>query len=236
MRYFLSTFILLVSSVVFSQTPSLYDTWRTSAPLYNAVIKISPDKVEIIDAKNYDSSPSSLLPSSKELDSSHVIRANPRAKIIDILKVIYDSAQAKGRIFFQRGKYSGIACLKFCLFDNGTVILGGTIKGNGTFTTLQEAEAASIGNSSPYEYPMLNSSKRIAMFALMKDPAAMTQTDALNMIAAFGKRVENMIKGYYASSPSEQKRFISSVNSKLPIETAVGQMLIADIFIENGYD
>lgn len=235
MKYFLFLNVLLFPVLVFGQTPTLYDTWRTSAPLHNPVIKISPDKLEITDEKRYNSFPSDLLPRAEDLAPAYVIRV-PKVKVIDILKVTYDSGTAKGRIFFQRGKYSGIACLKFHIFDNGSAVIGsGHMKDNGSFRTLREADSVSRLDSLGYEFPLLNNTVRIAMFATMLAPELMSEAEAVNMISSFEKRAMKIIRDYFASSPSERKRFMYSFD-KIPAEIAIGEKLISDLFIEYGYN
>ena len=127
--------IIFLSVRLGAQTPGLYDTWTCSYPYYIPAIKITPDTIEIIEEAIYKPNPKTILPSAEDLRKDSAGKTGfPRIKKIILLKVIYDSAQAKGRIFFQRGKYSGIAYLRFLIKDNGEASFGsGKAERNGAY-------------------------------------------------------------------------------------------------------
>src|SRR5437762_60061 len=106
---FIITALILFPAVLFAQTtPSLYDDWYPGISGSSMHFSISKDRIITTETKSSSGGIQTFLALQvPALDAENVeIKSDPAAPRIKsdtlkLLKVVYDSAQAKGRLFME---------------------------------------------------------------------------------------------------------------------------------------
>ncbi|MDP4231629.1 MAG: hypothetical protein Q8916_14615, partial [Bacteroidota bacterium] len=264
MKYLL-LFLLVFPAFVLAQTPVIYDEW--SPALFGSTVHVKISKHEII-VRHQSSGLINELPqfltapmpegdnpsAAPEMKESH----SEKLDTARLLKVVYDSAKAKGRLFFEfAGKDASsdygpyIIPLTFWTKDNGEMEIGlapNALESAFEKKTLKEVERSSRKSATPHKTgrgpcdPNLDflgdftytfySSQRTAEYAKLKDPNVMPKEEMIGMINSFGNRC---IAEFQKLPQDTTENFIESmliVKSLFKNIQQVGEQL----FLAHGYN
>src|SRR5579872_3015400 len=124
--------VFLFPAIVFAQTPSLYDEWSPMLFGTKAHFVISEKEIVLTFPQEAETGPiAAFLTAPMPSPASPTVEAKSDPAVshttkVKLLKVVYDSAQAKGRFFVSvETKYdTNILPLRFLLKDNGEAEIG----------------------------------------------------------------------------------------------------------------
>lgn len=247
MKYIALLAVLLVPALMSAQTPSLFGDW--SPAIMGSKIHITISEHEVI-AKHQASGLISGLPqflpapmpegtsADKAIERSESIME--KSDTAKLLKVVYDSAKAKGRLFIEEGKSKNIMVFSFLLHDDGEMGIGIAMDPLSDFTakkkTLKELEKASrnpakhslfgFGN---IKIPLYNSA-RTAEFAKLKEPQTMPKSETMGMIKSFGDRMAAALQ----QLPEDTS--FSGIFGMFGPMVKNGMRIVQDLFITHGYN
>jgi TonB family protein len=213
MKFFTAIAFILFPSLVFAQAPSIYDIWRPTFDFgVDPAIIITPDSWNFAEPTQTDSA----------------IRKEKRDTLY---RVIFDSAQAKGRLLVKSGK-DNVAVIRFHLSDEGVATFSFAEMSNGVYSSLEDAIAGSAGPVIESRHIMhLSSSKRYAMFSTLKDPVKLSNDSAISLIKEFMSSIKSLIT---ADRDLVRKReqityHRDAIRSDIPL-------LLEDFFVIHGYN
>ncbi|MFI5263068.1 MAG: energy transducer TonB [Candidatus Kapaibacterium sp.] len=257
MKYILPVFLLLLTTLTSAQTPRICDSW--SPALAGSVVHITITEHQVIAihpregfAKalpDFMALPSSQTETAQPMEVVHYNNFSEEADTIELLKVVYDSAKTKGRLFIrlEKGK-DFILPLTFLLRENGEAEIGiapGSMNLDrlGKAMTLKQVERATRP-SAKHKQGFLGlfgfegltftfyNSVRTAEFTKMKDPASMPKEELIAMINSFGNRMAADLQSLpvdTSSDPLSQMALFGPIFKKV-FHTA------GDLFIAHGYN
>jgi TonB family protein len=257
MKYLLLLSILF-PALVFAQTPSLYDEWSPS--IAGTIVHITITQNEIIASNSgKGNSIATYLTAQAPMPSSDAPKVETKSDIIapkvekaKLLKVVYDSAQAKGRLFVQSEKESTpIIALSFLIKDNGQMQIGlasnimdmisdldcmpSKTKKQKTLKQVERATSKPSLNNlfSDFSISFYNKT-RCDEFAKLKDPIGMPKAELIGMIGSFGDRMAAALQALPQDSISA-KSFLSYFSFMVPV-VKHAQHIATDLFIAHGYN
>ncbi|MDP4236421.1 MAG: energy transducer TonB [Bacteroidota bacterium] len=234
--------VLFGAATSFAQTPKLYDTWTTA--LMGSMIRITITEHEIIASPVHGSgagmpqflsvpSPNTGTSGSKEETRSETRDANENR--MPLLKVIFDSAQAKGRLFLiQRKGDSTVEVGYFLITDRGEMVLSAEVHGFGASNSQENlSEAIKATGKNPgglFAFTMYNS-KLTAEYEKLKDPLAMQRPEMFAIINSFGDRLSARLQ----QLPQDSAKFMASImNESVYVGAFTGTL--HDLFLAHGYN
>jgi len=255
----------LFPAIVIAQTPSLYDEWSpmlfgTKAHFVisqNEIVLTFPQETETGPIAAFLTAPAMPSPESPKID----VKTDPavsRTTKVKLLKVIYDSVQAKGRFFISiESKYdTNILPMRFLLKDNGEAEIGLAANpmsflegGKKSLKQIEKETSPSAkkthkkrSNSSNFDFNCYNAlsdfsftfynKARTAEFAMMKDPQAMPKEEMIGMMNSLGDRLAAELQ----KMPQDTSTgYFSEVKLMGPLFKIVPQMA-HDLFIAHGYN
>jgi hypothetical protein len=207
-----------------SQTPSLFDTWTAPAGI-GSTFTLNDSMIIPLDI--------GILAEDDPHMQEKVHRGGKRAYIV---RVVYDSARAKGRIFTNHGKNRSIGCMFFHIWDNGEASFHiGNLRRNGSYQSVAEADSASAKGSDRYEFHRYSNSSRIKMFEKLKDPEKISSAQAISLSERFRDSSVKKLLSAYPDSVS----FVSLMKNnqeKIRVEEMVIEYLISVFFVNEGYN
>ncbi|MEP7235519.1 MAG: LemA family protein [Ignavibacteriota bacterium] len=262
MKYILSVFLAFSAASVFAQTPALFDTW--SPMLAGSVIHISisehriiahiPNEKMVTELPDFMALPSPKSQSDMPVEPGIFSPVSEKDDTLLVLKVVFDSAKAKGRIFTRPSKLDkSILPLAFLIRDNGEAEIGiaGDISDliSDRSKSLKQVERMTrpgakrrAATEETIFDPMMNTFGKIRLtfynqarseeFAKLKDPLEMPKEEVIAMIGSFGNRI----------SAALQNVPIDTSNSFFTIFNFIGPMLgnvvgiTHSLFIAHGYN
>jgi hypothetical protein len=265
MKYIVLFFAFLFPALISAQTtPSLYDEW--SPELAGTVMHVKITNHEIIlrhkasglitGIPQFLSAP---MPESVNPASPTERKESLPEKLdtVRLLKVVFDSVKAKGRLFVQfKEADSAIIPFTFLIKDNGEVSIGiglnpfVMLTGKRNMKSLKEVEKLSspsqrnkrkkgtaLGESDygwfdNFSFTFYNKS-RTDEFAKMKDPVVMPKEELIGMMNSFGDRLaaefQKMPQDKASNNPMAMFGFMGPLFKTVP-------QIAHDLFVAHGYN
>jgi TonB family protein len=249
MRYIILVFAIVFPSIVFGQTPTLLGEWSPELAGTIAHFTITSDEITMTVPSKMPAL-GAIMSMADRPQPAATAKNGPlvtKTEKVKILKIVYDSAQAKGRAFLQSEKGdAGIIPIRFVMTDNGELKFGlaGDIlsKYSNSLKDLEKATRPSAKkplkanvfgmNFGDLTFTLYNKTRAEA-FAKLKDPSEISKAELLGMMNSFGNRLAAALQSI--SSESDTNNLFSAFGVMVPL-IMNGKSVAQDLFMTHGYN